>query len=50
MALAVFRASHILDKMGRTDAFCSMVRGPSGIVLVGKEYVTLGRKMEKLNW
>jgi hypothetical protein len=45
--MRVFRASPIVDKMGRTDAFCKVVRGPSGMVLVGKEYVTLGRKMEK---
>jgi hypothetical protein len=47
MAWKVFRASPILDKMGRTDAFCAVVRGPSGMVLVEKEYVMLWRKMEK---
>jgi hypothetical protein len=47
MAWREFRASPIPDKMGWTDAFCTVVRDPSGMVLIGKEYVTLGRKMEK---
>jgi hypothetical protein len=38
MAWGVFWASPILDKMGRIDAFCTAVRGPSEMC-VGREGV-----------
>jgi hypothetical protein len=42
----IFHVSPILDYMRRIDVFFSFIGGPSRMVLVGMECMTLGRKME----